>query len=106
MIRPTTLLVRGLTTLFSQTSPVPYAANSDFRNLKPMKNGRYLVDEDGSHYSEELDTVYYLNSPTLKGQAALVLYSWFDAGGSSSQGGIAQVFRIVDGTLQFTQEIR
>jgi hypothetical protein len=131
LIRAITLLICGLTTLFSQTSPIPYAPNSDgpgptfsaetsttsfpgkyssiqkvdFRNLKPLKNGRYQAHEGGSHYTEELDNVYYLDSPTSNGQAVLVVYSWFDAGGSSSQGGTAQIFRIVSGTLRSTQKI-
>jgi hypothetical protein len=131
VVRTIALLVCGLTLLFSQTSPVPYAPNSDgpgptfsnetatnslpgryssiqkvdFRNLKPLKNGRYRENGDGVHYSEELDKVYYLRSPTSNGQTALVLYSWFDVGGSSSQGGVAQVFRIVNSTLQSTQKI-
>lgn len=52
-----------------------------------------------------MDEVYYLGSATPNGQAALVVYSWFDAGGSSSQGGIAQVFRIMSGALRSTQKI-
>jgi hypothetical protein len=125
------LLLFGLTGLCSQTSPVPYAPNSDgpgptftnetitsefpgryssvrqvdFRNLKPLKNGRYRKDEGGVHYSEQLDKVYYLVSPMPKDQVALVLYSWFSAAGSSSQGDVAQVFRIVDGTLRSIQKI-
>ena len=39
------------------------------------------------------------------GQAALVLYSWFDVGGSSSKGGIAQVFTVVGGALRSMQKI-
>jgi len=131
VVRTIALLVCGLTPLFSQTSPVPYAPNSDgpgptfsnvtatnplpgryssiqkvdFRNLKPLKNGRYRENGDGSHYVEVLNKVYYLDTSTSNDQAALVLYSWSDAGGSSSQGGIAQVFRIRGGTLRSTQKI-
>ena len=120
-----------LASAFGQTSRVPYAHNSDgpgrtftseitessfpgrysvihkvdFRNLKPMKNGRYRRNEDGGHYSEEVDSVYYLDSTSSGGQAALVLYSWFGVGGSSSQGGVAQVFRTFNGTLRSTQKI-
>jgi hypothetical protein len=131
VIRALLLLPFVLTGLFSQTSPVPYAPNSDgpgptftnqivtnsllgkyssikkvdFRNLKPLKNGRYQEHEDGSHYSEDLDKVYYLGSSMSNGQAALVLYSWFDVGGSSSKGGVAQVFTVVGGTLRSMQRI-
>jgi hypothetical protein len=131
MTRVVALLFFGLTSLCSQISPVPYAPDSDgpgptftnetitsafpsrysslrqidFRNLKPLKNGRYRRDERGVHYSEQLDDVYYLGGPTSNDQVALVLYSWFSAGGSSSQGDVAQVFRIVNGTLRSIQKI-
>ena len=130
-MRPLALIPVILACAFGQTSHVPYAANSDgpgptftseiaessfrgrystihkvdFRNLKPMKNGRYRKNEDGAHFSKEIDSVYYLDSPSSGGQAALVLYSWFSAGGSSSQGGGAQVFRTSNGTLRSTQTI-
>lgn len=117
MVRAIALLVCGLTPLFCQTSSVPYAPNNDaprptftnetvtdsllvgkyssiqkvdFRNLKPLKNGRYRQHVDGVHYSEELDKVYYLDTPTSNEQAALVLYSWFSVGGSSSQGSVGE----------------
>ncbi len=120
-----------LASAFGQTSRVPYAQNSDgpgptftseiaespfpgrysaihkvdSRNLKPMKNSRYRMNEDGIHYSEEVDSVYYLDSTSPGGQAALVLYTWFSVGGSSSQGAVAQVFRTLNGTLRSTQKI-
>ena len=71
-----------------------------------MKNGRYRRHEGGVYYSEQLDKVYYLGGPTSNDQVALVLYSWFSAGGSSSQGDEAQVFKIVNGTLRSIQKIR
>jgi hypothetical protein len=130
-MRPLALISLILACAFGQTSRVPYAPQSDgpgptftseisessepgiysalskvdFRNLKPMKNGRYQKNRDGIHYSKEVDSVYYLDSPSSEGQAALVLYSWFSAGGSSSQGGVAQVFRTSNGTLRSTQKI-
>jgi hypothetical protein len=130
-MRVIAFLVCGLAPAFSQTSHVPYASGSDgpgptftnetitdalpgkyssihkvdFRNLKPLKNGRYQEHEDDVEYSEELDNIYYLGSGRSSDQAALVLYSWFSAGGSSSQGGIARVFEVVDGTLRSTQKI-
>jgi hypothetical protein len=127
VIRAAAFCLLGLPALFSQTSLVPYAPNSDgpgptfsneivaaafrgryssirkvdFRNLKPLKNGHYR--EDGGRYAQELDKIDYLASPN--GEAALVLYSWFSVGGSSSQGGIARVFSIVGRSLRATQEI-
>jgi hypothetical protein len=131
VIRAVALLVSALTPVFSQSSPVPYAPNSDgpgptfsskaeinvlpgryssiqkvdFHNLRPLKNGRYQENKDGFHYSEELDRVYYLGAGTTNRSSALVLHSWFGAGGSSSQGGVAQVFSIVNGGLRSTQKI-
>ena len=87
----------------------------DFRNIKipffdersfSLKNGHYKHDEPGAHWSFDLDSVYYLStSPSSKGSSALVLYSWFAAGGSSSQGGTAQVFTVSDGHLRSVQKI-
>jgi hypothetical protein len=87
----------------------------DFRNFKipffdekpfSLKNGHYKHDEPLGHWSIDLDSVYYLStSPSSKGSSALVLYSWFGAGGSSSQGGIAEVFNVSVGHLRSVQEI-
>jgi hypothetical protein len=71
-----------------------------------LKNGHYKHDERDSHSSLDLDSVYYLNTfPSSKGGSALVLYRWFAAGGSSSQGGIAEVFTVWDDQLRSVQEI-
>ena len=132
MIRPFTFAALVVASVFGQGSSIPYAPNSDgpgptfasqivassfpgkyssinrvdFRNLKPLKNGRYQEDEGGVHYSEQLEKVYYLTgSPTVRPQSVLVLYSWFSAGGSSSQGGRALIFSVVGGTLRSTQKI-
>ena len=129
-MRSLSLITLILACAFGQTSRVPYASDSDgpgptftskiaesylpgrysaiqkvdFRNLKPMKNGRYRKSGDGVHYSEEVDSIHYLGPPS-GGQAALVLYSWLSAGGSSSQGGVAEVFRTFNGALRSTQKI-
>jgi hypothetical protein len=132
VIRATALLHLVLVAVFGQVSPVPYAPDSDgpgptfasravtisfpgkyscvqkvdFSSLKPLRKGRYREDQDGIHYSEQVDKVYYLpDSSSANTKAALVLYSWFSVGGSSSQGERAQVFSIVGGTLRSTQEI-
>jgi len=91
---------------------------ADFRNLpildpagKPaagisLKDGHYKRDELGDHFSMDLDSVHYLSTSTpSKGDFALVLYSWFAAGGSSDQGGTAQVFTVSAGHLRSVQEI-
>lgn len=92
----------------------------DFRNLrspifdadgKPagstsLKNGRYTHDEPFDHYSESLESIHYLGGSSLfREESALVLYSWFAAGGSSSQGGTAKVFSVSRGRLRSVQTI-
>ncbi len=92
----------------------------DFRNFRylifdeagkpaesfPLKNGHYEDHEPYSNYSMNLGAIYYLHTlPSSKGNSALVLYSWFAAGGSSSQGGTAEVFTVSDDRLRSTQRI-
>jgi len=94
--------------------------NVDFRNFnfpildqagKPagsfsLKDGHYKHGEPGDRFSMDLDSVYYLSTSTSsKGGFALVLFSWFAAGGSSSQGGTAQVFTVSNAHLQSMQKI-
>ena len=71
-----------------------------------FKHGRFRHDRPEEHYSEELQSLHYLaGSSPSNGDSVLVLYSWFAAGGSSSQGGTARVFTVSDGHLLFVQEI-
>jgi hypothetical protein len=71
-----------------------------------LKNGRHKMDEPGSVFSMELDSIYYLGTlSSSRGSSALVLYSWFAAGGSSSQGGTARVYTVSDGQLKSVQTI-
>jgi len=94
--------------------------NVDFRNFNfpasdraptpagsfSLKNGHYKVDEGYVHFSMDLDSVHYLSASTpSKGDFALVLFSWFAAGGSSSQGGTAQVFTVSKAHLRSVQKI-
>jgi hypothetical protein len=90
----------------------------DFRNFRLLildaagrpagsirfKSGRYKYDHPDGHYSEEVDSVHYL-SGSSNGGSALVLYSWFSAGGSSSSGGTAHVFTVSGGHLRSVQKI-
>ncbi len=117
-----------LVSAFGQTSPVPYAPGSDgpgptfgseninfsypgvyssirkveFRKLdKPYKKSG-----PDDHYSEKLNSIHYLDgSSSSKGGSALVLYSWSDAGGSSSQGRFANVFTVSGSRLRTVQRI-
>ena len=78
----------------------------DFNNFDSLRNGHYKHDEPGDHESLDLDSVYYVSpSPSADGGAALVLYSWFAVGGSSSQGRTARVFAVVKGRLLAVQTI-
>ncbi|MFY9723991.1 MAG: LppP/LprE family lipoprotein [Bryobacteraceae bacterium] len=71
-----------------------------------LKDGHYKHDEPGDRFSMDLDSVCYLSTSTSsKGGFALVLFSWFAAGGSSSQGGTAQVFTVSDTHLRSVQKI-
>ena len=53
-----------------------------------LKNGHFQLDAKFDHYSTDLDSIHYLPAAdSLVGEAALVILSWFEAAGSSSQGG-------------------
>jgi len=92
----------------------------DFRNLRlpifdaegrpagsiSFKNGRYKYDRPDDHYAEKVTSIHYLSgTSSSKDDSAVVLYSWFSAGGSSSQGGTATVFTVSDGHLRSVQKI-
>lgn len=73
--------------------------------IKTLKRGDKHRDPF-DHFSIALDAIYYLNDAwALKEGAALVLSSWIDGGGSSSQGGVAQVFTLSDRHLLMIQGI-
>ena len=65
-----------------------------------LQEGLSKSNDPSDHHSVRLDSVYYFGS-----LSALVLYSWSDGGGSSSQGGTAQVFTVSDGHLRSAQKI-
>lgn len=86
----------------------------DFRNFTfrfggqegqfSLKNGSYKHDETYGHSRITLDSIYYLSGAGASGtQSALVLLSWFAAGGSSSQAYTALVFKVYSNRLQATQ---
>lgn len=125
--------VLGLVSAFAQSSQVPYMAGGgptfavhtdvrnypgsyrsirevDFRNLNngraSLRSGRYERNEQFDHYSEVLDSVDYLQSQSHAGESfALVVYSWFEAAGSSSSGGYAVLYTLSKGRLQSLQSI-
>jgi hypothetical protein len=90
----------------------------DFRNLtfevfdergKPemkvkLKKGWYESRDNGGYETVKLDSIYYLPAEDANGQYAVVLYTWFYAGGSSNTYGIAQVFELLDHRLALKQQ--
>jgi hypothetical protein len=89
----------------------------DFRNFTftfggpegqfSLKNGSYKHDETYSHSTITLDSIHYLSGPgSSSTQSALVLLSWFAAGGSSSQGYTALVFNVSGNRLRVTQAMQ
>lgn len=75
----------------------------DFRNLTvsgfPLRNGHAQSDEKFGHSSFDLESVYFI------GESALVLYSYFAVGGSSTSEGRATVFNVFKHRLRSVQEI-
>ncbi len=127
-MRPFALLFLLAAAAFGQASQVPYAPNSDgpgptftvenenrscpgaYSSIRKVNfrklDGRQEKHEPDDHYSMKLDSIHYLDGAgSSQGQSALVLYSWFDGGGSSSQGRIAQVFTVLEGRLRSVQKI-
>jgi hypothetical protein len=71
-----------------------------------LRNGHYKHDEPLDHQSIDLGSIHYLSkSSASNGDSVLVLLSWFAAGGSSSQGGMARVFTLSGSHLRAAQEI-
>jgi hypothetical protein len=69
-----------------------------------LTNGSYQHDEPNFHSSASFESVYYLAGPaSIRPDSALVLLSWSEVGGSSSQGGLAYVFKLVDRHLRLIQ---
>ena len=86
----------------------------DFRNFSyagtpvgafKLRKGTYKHDALYDHQSAQYESVDYLPERAAGEQTALVLLSWFAAGGSSSQGGIAQVFTHANRRLTVVQQI-
>lgn len=73
-----------------------------------LRNGESKWVEKGlSHNEVSLDEIFYLTQPNASGtQYALLIFTWFSAGGSSSQEGIAQVVELSDHRLQTIQELQ
>jgi hypothetical protein len=75
-----------------------------------LKNGKYTYRESDSGltlgYEEvTLDAVHYLTGVSRSDEYALVLFSLFEAGGSSSSEEYAQVFELSDHRLRVVQQM-
>jgi hypothetical protein len=72
---------------------------------KPRKE-KHERRDPFDHFSITLDSIYYLKDTSgSKAGAALVVSSWIDGGGSTSQGGIADVFTLTGGHLEMVQSM-
>jgi len=85
-------------------NPTPWIGN---RSKFHLKNGHYKQWGTNIRYASiDLDSIHYLPQfPTSDGDSALVLLSWFGAGGSSSQWGTADLLTLSGSHLQVVQEI-
>jgi hypothetical protein len=70
-----------------------------------LRSGGFQKREPTYYASVELESVHYLDSEKAGRQHALVLWDLFEAAGSSSRSGIAQVFELANNRLQVTQQI-
>jgi hypothetical protein len=100
--------------------PVSSIRTVNFRNFKflnfsedgkpsgdyALRNGHFQHDAKLDRYSIDFDSIHYLpGADSSTGGSALVILSWFAAGGSSSQGGNAKVFNLSANRLCVVQEI-
>ena len=70
-----------------------------------LRNGRFEKREATYYVSVAFESVHYLDSHDTNPQCALVLFDLFEAAGSSSRSGIAQVIELANNRLQITQQI-
>lgn len=86
--------------------PNPFALSGEGSSVLAAVKKFFARKDPDFHSSQKLETIHYLNgSPSSSGGSALLIYSWFAVGGSSSQGGVVKVFIVHDGHLQSTQAI-
>jgi hypothetical protein len=105
---------------YSYPGSFPSIRNVDFRNFRfptfdaagkssesfLLRKGRFQHDEPSYNSTIDFKSVHYFKrSLSSVGDSALVLLSWFVAGGSSSQGGQAKLFSTSGGSLKVVQEI-
>jgi len=69
-----------------------------------LGNGSYERKDNFGYESLKLDSVHYLPSEDLNSQFALVLYTWFSVGGSSSTDGVAQIYELKNHQLKLRQQ--
>lgn len=69
-----------------------------------LKDGRYEHRGNIEYDDIKLNSVYYLRSQNGERKFALVLYTWFGAGGSSNTDGIAEVYALETHELKLVQQ--
>jgi hypothetical protein len=69
-----------------------------------LRNGWYEHRDKFLYETVKLDSVHYLPSQDATRQFALVLYTWFAAGGSSSTDGLAEVYALEAHQLKLVQQ--
>jgi hypothetical protein len=86
----------------------------DFRNFHfrepsggyTLKNGHFQHDTKLDHYSIDFEWTRSLpKADPSAGESVIVVFSWFAAAGSSSQGGNAKVFSVSGNRLCVVEEI-
>jgi hypothetical protein len=71
-----------------------------------LKNGHFQHDAKFDHYSTEFESIHYFPSADPStANSAVVVFSWFAAAGSTSQGGNAKVFNLSGKRLCVVQEV-
>jgi hypothetical protein len=70
-----------------------------------LKKGGYESRDKVRYETVKLDSIYYLPAEDSSRQYAVVLYTWFQAGGSSNTDGIAQVCELLEHHLKLIQQL-
>jgi len=72
----------------------------------PLKDGKWTQDKDQMHDEVGIEEIHYLPKQSeAPAEYALLIFSWFSVGGSSSKEGYAQVFRLSNRQLSVVQQL-
>lgn len=90
---------------FGNLSMVVFRWSRKTQGEATLRDGFWEQRDDSGYRSIKLESVDYLGGPDSDGNFALVLYTWFGAGGSSNSNGIAQVVKLAAGQLTVLQQV-